>query len=167
MKFDTSSSEIKIFDFNALQAYKIGRRLEVEGIEFYKGLLLHEKAADNFVKEGIKFIMHEEERHLRLMEAKIEEITEQEYDGFEEEDIGDFINTSVFAGHDSLRHEDRNFNSLPEVIEFGKMIEQRSVMFYTAILEHIEDESGRMAVNSLISEERDHLIKLDAVFPDV
>lgn len=164
MKFDVIGEDIKIYDFNALQAYKIGRHLEIEGIDFYNNLILcYGNNINLTVKDGIEFLLQEEKKHLQLLEKKIEEITAQEEDGFEEEDLEDFINTRVFVNFNNLRERKGSFHNIQETIEFGIMIENRAIMFYRALLEHIEDKSGRNAVNELILEEMDHLRKLNTL----
>ena len=55
MKFDIVDEEIKIYDFNALQALKIGRRLEIEGIDFYNRVL-QSADFDAAIKDGIEFL---------------------------------------------------------------------------------------------------------------
>ncbi|MGR3219462.1 MAG: hypothetical protein ACUZ8H_06545 [Candidatus Anammoxibacter sp.] len=167
MKFDMVGGEIKIYDFNALQALKIGRRLEVEGIDFYNKVLLCGIVVDATIKDGIEFLIQEEKRHLALLETKIEEITEGEEDGFEEEDLEDFLNTNVFSDINNLKDKNGSFGNLQKTIEFGLEIENRSIMFYKALLVHIDDKSGREIVEELVSQESDHIDKLNTFMSSI
>ena len=164
MRFEIVDDEIKIYDFNALQAYKIGRHLENEGIWFYKNLLAHGGIGNSEVKDGIKVLIDEEVKHLQVLEDKIDEITAQVEDGFEEEDFEDIINTDVFANFKDLKEKNDIFDDAQKTVEFGKNIEKRSIMFYEALLKHTENESGRVAINKMISQEREHLNRLDLIF---
>ncbi|MGR3317753.1 MAG: ferritin-like domain-containing protein [Candidatus Anammoxibacter sp.] len=166
MKFDIIGEEIKIYDFNALQALKIGRRLEIEGIDFYNNALISGDVVDA-VKDGLEFLIQEEKKHLTLLEDKIEEITAQEEDGFEEEDLEDFLNTKVFSDINNLKDKNEGFNNLQETIAFGLKIENRSIMFYKALLGHIDDKSGRAVVEELVSQESDHLQKLNTLMNSI
>ena len=160
MKFDVTEDEIKIYDFDALQALKIGRHLENEGIDFFNKLLTHGKITDQAIKDSIEFLIQEEKNHLRTIEKKVDEFTLQNEDGFEEEDLEDFIETKVFSHFDDLKNREEIFHNMQEAIEFGIMVEKRSIMFYKALLEHEENQSGREMIKELILQENEHLSKL-------
>ena len=163
MKFEIVGDEIKIYDFNALQAYKIGRHLETEGIEFYKNLLTHGDITSSAVKDGIKMLIDEEVKHLNVLDEKIDEISALEDDGFEEEDFEDIINTEIFSNFKDIKNKKDIFDDVQKTVEFGMFIEKRSIMFYEALLKHTENQSGRDAINKMISQERDHLNRLDMI----
>lgn len=160
MKFTISGNEIKIYDFNDLQAYKIARHMEMEGIEFYSILL--EKRIDNpDIKEAIEFLIKEEKEHLASFQKKIDEIAAIKEDGFEEEDIEDFLDTHVFPTLNVKKCINEITHNRQEVIKYGIMIENRAIMFYNAILKHTENLEGKDAIRELIQEEREHLIILN------
>lgn len=160
MKFDVTEDEIKIYDFDALQALKIGRHLENEGIDFFNKLLTHGKITDQDVKDSIEFLIQEEKNHLGIIEKKIDESTSLDEDGFEEEDLEDFIDTKVFSHFNDIKNRDEIFHNIQEAIEFGIMVEKKSIMFYKALLEHEENQTGREMIKELILQENEHLAKL-------
>lgn len=159
MKFDLSSDDIKVYDFNALQAYKIGRHLEEEGINFYNNILKGQ-IKDPDVNDAIRILIKEEKEHFEILQNKIEAIATQEEDGFEEEDLEDFLDTNVVSHFRNLKKKKDIFHNRREAIEFGIMMENRSIMFYKALLKHTDDLSGKEAINELISQESIHLMKL-------
>lgn len=160
MKFTIIGDEIKVYDFNALQAYKIARHMEMEGIEFYTTLL--EKGIDNpEIKEAIEFLIKDEKEHLASFQKKIDEIAAIKEDGFEEEDIEDFLDTHVFPTSNTEKGISEIIHNRQEAIKYGIMIENRVIMFYNAILKHTENLEGKDAIRQLIQEEIEHLTMLN------
>ncbi len=156
MKFDLSGDEIKVYDFNALQAYKIGRHMEEEGIAFYKNLI---KENDE-LKESFTDLLNEEKEHLNILQDKIDKITEEKEDGFEEESLEDFLNTNVFSHLKEIKTKKDIFKDRKKSIEFGITVENRSIRFYEAILKNTEDDSGKEVIKELIKQEQEHLLRL-------
>ena len=62
MKIDYSKGRIEITDFNSLEAYKIARKMERDGIEFYKRL--QSQSLSPQVNEALGFLLQEEKRHM-------------------------------------------------------------------------------------------------------
>ncbi len=160
MKLDTSGDEIKIYDFNDLEAFKIGRHLEEEGIAFYEKLL-NENTSDTSVQEVVGKLLKEEREHLIVLQDKIEEMTAVDGDGFEEESFEDIVDTKVFSHFETLKGKKDIFHNRNEAIEFGIIIEKIAVDFYKAILKNTENEKGRNAINDLITQEVAHIDSLN------
>lgn len=158
MKIDSSGDEIKIYDFSALEAYKIGRHLEEEGIAFYNSVVKAD--GNNKLSDSISSLINEEKKHYDILQDKIEKITEQNDDGFEEESIEDFLSSSVFSYLKEIKNGEEVFQDRQKAIEFGIIIENRSISFYEAILKSTEDPGGKDAIKDLIKEEQEHLAKL-------
>jgi rubrerythrin len=153
MRFDFTGEEIKIYDFNYLEAYKIARCMEREGIAFFEQVKTSIAASE--IKEVIESLIKEEEAHLAFFQERIEDIQRYLEDGFDEDDLVDHVDTQVF----SLFRE----TNIPEVLSdrrkallFAILIEKRSVSFYQEILKRTEDETGRRAVQELILQEKKH-----------
>lgn len=158
MKINLSGDEIQIYDFNELEAYKIGRHLEEEGIGFYKNLIKESDSDD--LRDSINNMISDEKKHLELLQVKIDSVTAQSGDGFEEDSIEDFLSTNVFSHFKDIKDSKDIFQDRQKAIEFGIMVESRSILFYEAILKNTKDENGKKAIQVLINEEIEHLSKL-------
>lgn len=159
MKIDYSKGQIEITDFNSLQAYKIARKMERDGIEFYQQL-----QSQNFspaVSESLGFLLQEEKRHLKLFEDKIFELRQATEDGFEEEDMVDFLDSKVFAPFASLKNLERYLTDKLKALRLGVAIEKNSVNFYQACLNNLKNEPAKKDLELLMKEENSHLAILE------
>ena len=80
---------IELGDFNALQAYKIARKLEKDGMVFYQKLLSH--LPDEAINSAVKYLLESEKEHLEFFESKITQEEEKQEGDFEDEDIVDYF----------------------------------------------------------------------------
>ena len=71
MKVDFSGDEIKIYDFNELEAYRIAHKLEEDGIYYYSRM--KEEVLKPKIREVVEMLLADERTHLDLFEEKIEE----------------------------------------------------------------------------------------------
>lgn len=159
MKILLEGDEIKLYDFNLLQAYKIAKHLEEQGIEFYE-TMLHD-VEDDGLKEGLQFLLSQEKEHLKLFDNKIAELSKSSEDGFEGDDIADYMDSNVFtlfAGNEEVKNivKDRK-----KAIGFGKIIEKRSISFYEKCVENTNDQEVKSAFEGLVEIEKQHLKKLE------
>jgi rubrerythrin len=149
MKIKTAGEEIKIYDFNVLEAFKIARKLEREGISFYKKLA--GDAKDPRVKEVLLYLLDEEEEHLQFFEKMVEG---EDPDGLDDsgEDVTDIVESGVFALPDN---KDLTAD-MDKALELGITIERRSLAFYLELLKHTESDEGKNALKKVIGEEEKH-----------
>ena len=145
---------IELGDFNALQAYKIARKLEKDGIAFYQKLLSH--LPNETVNSAVKYLLETEKEHLDFFEKKISEEEDTQEDGFEEEDIMDYMDTGVFVESDTSENSENIFLQTTSALHFGLTIEKRSIEFYKALLAHTTDARGKEALRDIIYEEQRH-----------
>ena len=150
MKIKDNGEEIQIYDFNVLEAFKIARKLEREGISFYKKLT--EAAKDPKVKEVLKYLLDEEEEHLQIFERMIEG---EDPDSLDDsgEDVTDIVETGVFAMPDN---NEELTADMDKALELGITIERKSLAFYLEVLKHTESEEGKNALKKVIGEEEKH-----------
>jgi len=153
MQIDFSGEEIKIYDFNYLEAYKIARRMEREGLAFYRRL--KEALSDKEVGELVEGLLQEEETHLAFFQGRIEEIQHHLEDGFEEDDLLDHVDTGVFSTFQQAKVSEV-LSDRRKALLFAILIEKRSVLFYQELLRHTEKETGRRALQELILQEKEH-----------
>ena len=94
MKVKDTGEGIQIYDFNPVEALKIARKLEREGIKFYGKLL--EKTDDPKVKEALTFLKGEEEEHLRIFEKLLEREDAEAVDD-DGDDLFESVDDGVFV----------------------------------------------------------------------
>jgi rubrerythrin len=145
---------IVITDFNELQSYKIARKLEKDGMEFYSSVLA--QSHDDDLNSAVHYLLEAEKDHLAFFQDRIDAIQADDADGFEEEDIADFINANIFSESDHTLRENIDFSKPFSALAYGLRIEIRSIAFYSALLENTRDEKGRMAFEAIIAEEEKH-----------
>jgi len=160
MKVALDGDEIKLYDFSALQAYKIGKHLEEQGIQFYENML--HNATDDGLKEGLRFLLAEEKAHLTFFIQNIEELTKTSEDGFEGDDIAAYMDSNVFTLFADNEEIQRIVQDREKAINFGKIIEKRSISFYEGCVENTNDQKVKSAFEGLVEAERQHLRKLEA-----
>ena len=150
MKIKSVGEEIQIYDFNAQEAFKVARKLESEGISFYKKLLRTVK--DPGVKEVLNYLLEEEKDHLQLFEEMLEGENAEALDN-SGEDILDILDTGVFI---LPKDEEEIAADIDKALQLGINIEKRSLAFYLEIMKHTESEEGKSALKKIIEEEKKH-----------
>jgi len=149
MKIKDNGEEIQIYDFNAVEAYKIARKLEKEGISFYKKLIGSVK--DPKVKEILIYLLGEERDHLQLFEKMLEREDPEALDD-SGENILDILDTKVF----NLSKNEEVTTDFDEALQLGITIEKRSLAFFLEMLKHTESEEGKNGLKKIIEEEKKH-----------
>lgn len=149
MKVRRTGEEIQIYDFNAAEALKIARKLEREGINFYKEFL--ETAEDPKVKEVLIYLLDEEMEHLKLFEKMLEREDPESLDD-DGEGVLDIVDNVVFT----LPKSEALATDLDKAIQMGIDIEKRSLAFYLEIVKHTESEDGKNVLKKIIGEEKNH-----------
>ncbi len=158
MKVDFSGDELKIFDFDELEAYRIARKLERDGVFYYTRM--KEEILTPGVGEVIEMLISDERRHLDLLEEKVAEICRERDLVDEDETLADVIDSHVM---DTLKDPEMIANILcnpQEALRLGISTEKRSIAFYNELLANTQDDSGKSALEELIREEQEHLDKL-------
>ncbi len=146
---------ISLSDFNAVQAYKIARKLESDGMIFYRQLLC--ESHDDKVNSAVKYLLDSEADHLKFFESKIESLQADADDGFEDDDIADFINASIFTTEELAQKTNIDLSNASSAIEYGMIIEAKSIAFYSALLDNTTDQVAQAAIKEIIVEEEKHL----------
>jgi len=149
MKIKGIGEDIQIHDFNAKEAFKLARKLESEGISFYKKVL--DSAKDPKAKEVLNYLLEEEKDHLQLFENMIEREDPEALDD-SGEDVLDILDTGVFT----LPKDEALTTDLDKALQLGINIEKRSLTFYLEIMKHTDNEVGKAALKKIISEEKKH-----------
>lgn len=158
MKVDFSGDEIKVFDFDELEAYRIARKLESDGVYYYTRM--REEMLKPEICDVIDMLIADEKRHLDHCQEKVEELCRERDELDEDETLADIIDSGVM---DVLKDPEQVANVLcnpQEALRLGISAENRSIAFYSELLRNTSDESGKAAIGGLIREEREHLDKL-------
>lgn len=156
MKVDISGDSIKIFDFNARESLEIARRLEAESVDFYKGL---RKKVDGAVGKVIDVLIEEEKRHLAYFENVIEKLGPEET----ETDLVEIVDSGVVSPFRDAGNIEEVLCNRDEAVKLGLAIEKRAVAFYEQLLSNTHDETGRIALEKIIEEEKSHEESLRAM----
>ena len=146
---------IELYDFSAAEAFKIAIKLEKEGMEFYQ--LILDNTTDEKIKGGLKFFLEEEKKHLDFFEEALGKAQIEEVDGFEEDDIVQYMNSGIFKRFGKLKTNPQSLlKELAKTLKLGMLLESDSVNFYQEVLKNTEDEKGREALVIIIEEEKKH-----------
>lgn len=154
MKVQEKGDELVITEFNELEAYKIASKVENDGIEFYKKILLNIK--DDKTKEGFTFLLKEEEKHLKLFQGYLFQLRKNIEDGFEEDDILNYLDYDIFYPYQEIKELANVFTDIKKALRLGIIIEEKSVRFYGACREHIQNKAVKGELDNIIGEEKRH-----------
>ena len=149
MEVRRTDEGIQIYDFNAVEALTIARKLEREGINFYKEFL--ETVADPKVKEVLVYLLDEEMEHLKLFENMLEREDPESLND-DGEGVLDILDGGVFA----LPKSEALATDLNKAIQLGINVEKRSLAFYLEIAKHTKSEEGKRVLKKIIGEEKNH-----------
>jgi rubrerythrin len=161
MKVDFSGDEIEIFDFDELEAYKIARKLEEDGLYYYSRM--KEEVLKPEIRAVIELLLAEERKHLHNFEDKIEELVHEQKVLDEEETLPEIVDSHVMdVLKDSKRVADILCNP-QEALRLGIAVEKRTIAFYQTLQKNTSDNAGKEALSTLIEEEKQHISKLEGL----
>ncbi len=161
MKIDYSQGKLKIIDFNSLEAYKVARKIEKDGIEFYAKLL--KQNFDTETNQIMAFLLSEEKFHLKLFEDKLLAAKQNNEDGFEEDSVFDYAGTKIFYPFDAIVDLDKHLTDKEKAVRLGIKIENNSISFYNACLLSTKEAGTKKDLTWLVEEESKHLFKLQGL----
>ena len=130
MRIEEKEGSFIIVDFNDIEAYKIARKIENDGIVFYQNL--KEKAKDKKMCETMDLLLQEEKRHLAFFENALFEQRENNDESLEEDDLLDEMDYGIFPSPDAGDTAEKLLESPEKAIGVGIVMENRSLQFYQA-----------------------------------
>jgi rubrerythrin len=143
--------KITVTDFSSVQTYKIAVKMEKDGIQFYTDLLKSVK--DKGAQAEIRFLIGQEEEHLKTFDELLRRQKESAGDSFEEDDIVDYLEAHVFSiPVDKGKAMDHRHTAFEEAMN----MEKRSIVFYESCLFHVRETEARKAFKNVLEEERKH-----------
>lgn len=154
MKIDEIKDEFVITDFNTLEAYKIACKIEKDGIDFYEGILRNEKNEDSRKELGI--LIQEEKEHLKFFDNCLLKIRQRTGDGFEEDDLLNYMDYGVFQPYQSISGLASKISDAKKTLRLGILIEEKSMKFYQACRERVSSSEVQRELSNIIEEEKRH-----------
>ena len=154
MKIDTSGDQIRIYDFNAEESYRIARRMEQESLRFYEAVA--EKLPDNGIRVVVNQLIEEERAHVKRFDAELERLGVED---IEAEHVVDVVDSGVVTPLAQAELEKVLCNP-GEAVNMGVSLENRAIRFYTALLDNTDNAAGRAALEAIIAEEQSHRDRL-------
>lgn len=149
-----------IKSFSAYEIMKIALEEEKDGIEFYKKMV--EKAFTPKAKELFHLLLHEEEKHLWVIENNLLPTFEKEkIDLNDEELVIAYLKrtnrSEIFSKNEKLEEIANDLTTDFEALRIGIDIEKKSIVFYENFFKATPESEGKEALKKLISEEEKHL----------
>ena len=153
------------YNYSGGEIIKIAIGEEIDAIAFYKAAM--EMDQPSHVKDVFHFLLHEEEKHLNILEEEIFPLFNQPPFEWEDEDeISSYLcstgKSGVFTegvkGVDFVKtHQDPK-----EITEFAIGMEKKAIEFYKKV-ETASSGTGKEAIKRIIEEEATHIHKLNEV----
>ncbi|UCD57321.1 MAG: hypothetical protein JSV16_16190, partial [Candidatus Hydrogenedentota bacterium] len=91
MKVDFSGDEIRISDFDELEAYRIARKMEEDGVYYYSRM--KEEVLKPEIREVVDMLIGDERDHLNTFEKNIEELARKRGVVDEGETLADIVDS--------------------------------------------------------------------------
>jgi rubrerythrin len=141
---------IVISDFDAVEAFKIAMKVEMDGHAFYTAAM--GKASDERMKRTFKRLAEDELRHSEVFKSHFE--TELRDRGIDpstvdaEENLFTYMKTGIF--------DMKPAGNPKEAVLGGENVELRSILFYKEALKNTTTEAGKKAFSTIIEEEQMH-----------
>lgn len=154
MKIEEMKDEFVITDFNELEAYKIACKIEKDGIDFYEMISRSEK--NEASRKELRFLIKEEEEHLKFFEGCLFDIREKIEDKFEEDDLLGYMDYEIFQPYQSIKGLADKIEDAKKTLHLGVLIEEKSIKFYKACRDKVLSLSAKRELSNIIEEEKRH-----------
>lgn len=148
--------------FNAAEVYAIAKRMEKEGLHFYR--IVAEHATNPDVKWLFQRLAVDEVRHLRDVErferelkAKPTTTTSPEEQMVVDEYVQNLIETRVFPDNGEAKKVADSVDNIIAAINYGIEAERRSIIFYGKAKEFAPLADGTEAFRRMQQQEEEHL----------
>ena len=161
MRIEEKDGKLVIVDFNELEAYKVASKIEKDGIRFYGSLI--RKITDESVKESLAFLLEEENKHLALFQKHLSRIGQTIEDGFEEDDLLNYMEYGIFQPYQSMSAMTEIIDDVTKAIDLGIIVEDRTVSFYQACKAHVLSKTAKEELQYIIDEENRHKKLLEGI----
>ncbi len=154
MKIEERDNALVIVDFDELEAYKIARKIENEGINFYKKLVANAK--EHAVRQKFQFLLNEEYKHLEFFEERIQRLQGKKGEGFEEDDLLTCFDYGIFQPYKSIRELGDHVDNIKKALRLGLIVEENSVKFYKKCCDEVSSSKAKTELLIIAEEETQH-----------
>lgn len=154
MKIEEKSGKLIISEFDPRETYKIALKIEKDGISFYQKLL--DKVDEPKAKEALKFLLNQEDKHLKFFQDCMYKIKEAEEDNFEEDNLLSSLDFGVFWPYQKIEDLDSILTNSKKAFKLGVAIEDKAIQFYQACKDKIKIEKTKKELDNIIEEEKKH-----------
>ena len=156
------------YDFNAEEIFKLAIRIEENGIRFYQ------KAAslqsDVSKREMLERLAKMEAHHKKTFESMSKTLSEGEkaqtlFDpkGESSQYLAVMADRHGGEGSPSAADALTGKESMIDIIDIAIDLEKESILFYIGLKDLVPPQYGREEIDHIISEERKHIVLLDAI----
>ena len=164
MKIEDKNGILVIVDFNDLEAYKIARKVEKDGIAFYKKLL--DLAINDKTRAVLEALLEEEKKHLKFFEDMMFSIREEEWIE-KEDDLLDDLNYGIFPDNIPELEVSQFLDKPEKAVGLGIVMERRTIEFYQACRKKVLNEKAKKEIGKIIEKESEHKNILQGLLRDI
>lgn len=155
------------YDFNAEEMFEMAIRIEENGARFYRKAAEGQSSAEN--REMLEKLAGMEDRHKQTFEKMKKSISEAEKEatvfdpqGESSQYLAAMADTHGGEGSPAAADALTGNESITEIINIAIGLEKESILFYIGLKDMVPPKLGREKLEKIISEERKHVIQLNA-----
>lgn len=147
------------YDFNAQEIFKMAEQIERNGVIFYKKAA--EDATDPEAKEFLTFMAEIEGEHENVFATMRAELDAGETKAtFFDPDDENILYLQALANTKVFSDAKIDTSSMTDILETTIMAEKNAIAFYVGMKELVPDKRGKDRLNSIIKEEKSHIVLL-------
>jgi len=154
MRIEEKDGNLAIVDFDEVEAYKIARKIEKDGIEFYRRLLA--KTTQAKAKDALKFLLEEEKGHLEFFEDRLQELEQKAGELTEDDDLLGSLDYGIFWPYQNIEELENIVDDPRKALKLGLVIEDKSLKFYQSCQGKVTSPEVREEIANIIREESRH-----------
>ena len=161
MRIEERGNDLVIVDFNEIEAYKIARKIENEGINFYKKLVAN--AGNDETRKKFRFLLNEEYKHLEFFQERIQLLEGKDGEGFEEDDLLTCFDYGIFQPYKSIRDLPDYIDDVKKALRLGLIVEENSIKFYKQCCEQVSNDKVKAELLMIAEEENQHRKLIESI----
>jgi len=147
--------------FAGSEIVELGIQIEKNGRDFYNTLV--KKTKNESSREVFKYLAGEEEKHIVVFQKILEKLEKYEPANVYADEYFAYMNSLaseyVFTQKDKGEEIAKKIKGDKEAIDMGIKFEKDSILFYDGMKKAVSADEQKV-VDELISQEKDHLLRL-------
>lgn len=153
--------------FSGVEVIEIGIQIEVNGRDFYRGLL--ESFTDPKTIEVFQYLANEEEKHISAFNKMLDTIENYESHEAYSEELFSYIHQlatqHVFTKENKGKELAQQIKDEKEAIQLGMKFEEDSIALFKE-MKKVVPQDQQYLIEALISQEKNHLENLTALLAE-